>query len=193
MTDLTGKQVYDRARYQRLKADRLSKKLPDPIELLIPEELAYIAGLIDGEGTIYVGYVGPKRRSVYPHVGVAMTHYDVLQWFGSKIGAGTIKLNNHTNRRRYNERIRTQRPQFIVKIFGRKAQLLCQRILPYLKVKQQQARLVTQFPVDTRSGPGNYIPDEIQAIRMKLREQINGLNHTIGLTWEEWDKRRSRG
>ncbi len=34
---------------------------PDPILSLTPEERAYLAGLIDGEGCIYVAAIGPKR------------------------------------------------------------------------------------------------------------------------------------
>ena len=61
-TGYASKKEYDRARYLRLKAEREAQKPKDAIETLMPEERAYIAGLIDGEGSIYVAAVGPKRR-----------------------------------------------------------------------------------------------------------------------------------
>src|SRR5213083_118746 len=96
------KQEYDRARYQQIKAQKLASQPPDPIELLTLEERASIAGLIDGEGCIYVAAVGPNRdRTVYPIVTIAMTHNGLIAWLAEKLQAGTIKLHNQTNLRRY--------------------------------------------------------------------------------------------
>jgi hypothetical protein len=66
-TGFASKKDYDRARYLRLKAERQARLPPEQIETLTSEERAYIAGLIDGEGSIFVTAVGPKRdRTVYP-------------------------------------------------------------------------------------------------------------------------------
>lgn len=170
-----AKTLYDRERYARLKAEREARRPPDPIATLTPEERAYLAGLIDGEGSIFVAAVGPQRhRSVYPIVTVAMTHHGVIEWMASRLEAGTVKRHNHTNVRRHphlKEQVRTQ-------VFGKRAKLLCEVLLPYLRVKTEQARLVTTFPTDARIAPGVKIEhSEINAIRYRLRDQINALNH----------------
>src|SRR5574340_772873 len=61
------KRAYDRARYVRRRDAARALQAPDPITLLSDTEAAYLAGLIDGEGSLYVGAVGPKRnRTCYP-------------------------------------------------------------------------------------------------------------------------------
>jgi hypothetical protein len=153
----------------------LAQRPPDAIETLTSEERAYIAGLIDGEGSIYVAAVGPNReRSVYPIVTVAMTHRGVIEWLAGRLAAGTVKLHNQTNLRRSPN----AKPQYRTQVFGKRAKLLCEAILPYLRVKAEQARLVSEFPVDARIAPGVKIDrSEINEARYRLRDQINALNH----------------
>ena len=173
--DLTPKQRYDRERYRKIKAQRDAQKPPDPIELLTPEECAYIAGIVDADGSIFVAAVGPERRkTVYPIVTVAMTYLPLIEWLAEKMEAGTIKLHNQTNMRRFPH----LKKQYRMQVFGKRAKLLCQVMLSYMKVKHEQARLVSTFPTDARIAPGVKIErSEINAIRYRLRDQINGLNH----------------
>jgi len=177
----TEKKAYDRARYQQIKAQRLADRPPDPITLLTLEERAYIAGLIDGEGSIYVAAVGPNRdRTVYPIVTIAMTHDGLIKWLAEKLQAGTVKLHNQTSLRRYPY----LKPQYRMQVFGKRAKLLCQVIYPYLRVKKEQARLVGEFPCDARIAPGVKIAKtDINEIRYRLRDQINSLNHVPD--WKE--------
>jgi hypothetical protein len=174
-TGFATKAEYDRARYTRLKAARDATRPPDPIDTLSSEECAYLAGLIDGEGSIFVAAVGPHRsRTVYPIVCVAMTHRGVIEWLCSRLAAGTAQLHNSTNLRRHPD----WKPQYRFQVFGKRAQLLCRRILPYLRVKAEQARLVCEFPCDARIAPGVKIErSAINVVRYPLRDQINALNH----------------
>lgn len=53
-----------------------------------PEQYAWLAGLIEGEGTITLR-LQPKGRRAYPEIVVQMTDLDVLEkahnWFGGKL------------------------------------------------------------------------------------------------------------
>ncbi len=166
-TGFATQKEYDRARYIKLKAKRMAQKPPDPITTLMPEERAYIAGLIDGEGSIYIAAVGPKRdKTVYPIVTVAMTHLGVIEWLTERLKAGTIKLHNQTNLRLYPY----MKPQYRFQVFGKRAQLLCEAMLPYLKVKKEQASLVMEFPTDARIAPGVKIDrTEINEVRFATK------------------------
>ena len=166
---------YDRDRYARLTAARDAARGPDPIETLSGEECAYLAGLIDGEGSIFVAAVGPQRsRTVYPIVCVAMTHRGVIDWLCVRLSSGTVQLHNSTNLRRHP----TYKPQYRFQVFGKRAQLLCRKMLPYLRVKSEHARLVCEFPCDARIAPGVKIErSEINETRYRLRDRINALNH----------------
>ena len=168
------KRDYDRSRYSTYRAHELASRPPDAITGLTTDERAYIAGLIDGEGCINVAAVGPNRnRTVYPMVTVAMTHRGVINWLAERLQAGTVKLHNQTSLRRHP----TYKPQYRFQVFGKRAQLLCKALLPYLKVKDQQARLVLDFPTDARIAPGVKIErSAINEVRYRLRDQINSLN-----------------
>lgn len=189
-TGFASKKEYDRARYLRKKQEREATKPPDLILTLTNEERAYLAGLIDADGSIYIAAVGPKRdKTVYPIVVVAMTHKPVIEWLGERL-AVTIRLHNQTNLKRFPY----MKPQFRFQVFGKRAKLLCEAILPYMRVKNEQARLVTTFPTDVRIAPGITIDKTgVNEIRFKLRDEINGLNHVDGRQTVPKDKRKFFG
>jgi len=114
-TGFESKRAYDRARYLKKKAEREAKRPPDPITLLSVEERAYIAGLVDGEGSIYIAAVGPRReRTVYPIVTVAMTSREVIEWLAALVHAGKVQLHNQTNLRRHPY----MKPQYRFQLLG---------------------------------------------------------------------------
>lgn len=172
---LTRNHELERERYRKKREAQLAARPADPVAQLSDIDAAYIAGIIDGDGCIYVTAVGPERsRTVYPSVVVAMTHLGVIKWLQERLGAGTIKKHNTSTRRKNPH----WKEQFRVQLVGRRAQLLCGKILPYLIVKKEQARLVCEFPIDMRSGPGVKInATHVNEIRYRLRDQINALNH----------------
>jgi hypothetical protein len=191
-TGFATQKDYNRARYLTQKAEREKAKQPDPISLLSDVERAYIAGLVDADGSIYAAAVGPKRdKTVYPIVVVAMTHKPVIDWLCKTIGGKTkARLHNQTNLRRYPY----MKPQYRFQIFGKRAKLLCETMLPFMRVKDEQARLVTTFPTDARIAPGVTIDmSEINATRFALRDQINGLNHVNGRQTVPVEKRKFFG
>jgi hypothetical protein len=58
--------------------------------LMTPEEKAYLAGIIDGEGSIMLLRFH-HNQSHSPCVSIASTSNELLEWVKSKPGIGTIK------------------------------------------------------------------------------------------------------
>lgn len=169
------KKDYDRERYLKIKTEKESRKPKDKILLLSDVDCAYIAGLIDGEGSLYISAVGPNRRkTVYPVVVVAMTEKPVIEWLKEVCDSGNIQLHNQTNLRKYPY----MKPQYRFNLFGKRAQLLCKRIHPYLKVKKEQAEIIMSFVCDVRIAPGVKISKDINEVRLELRDRCNALNHS---------------
>lgn len=102
-----------------------------------------------------------------------MTHRGVIDWVARTLGKSSVKLNNHTMIHKNPER---WKPQWKYQLFGKRAQLLCRRLLPYLKVKDEQAKIILEFPCDLRVAPGAKIDEKINATRYELRRRIRGLN-----------------
>lgn len=127
-------------------------------------DCAYLAGLIDGEGTI-----GVRSRSdgfVNVELGVCMTTPAPLHWAMATTGAGGIY---HRPERRLN-----RRDAYFWKV-GQAAQIatILRQIIPYLKVKQAEARLFLVF-AHLRSAPrvsGRRNSPEVEAIIARLMSE----------------------
>lgn len=162
--------VRSRASYWHSRKAVLDARGPDPITLLTAEERAYIAGIVDGEGTIYIAH---NRKTMYPMLSVAMTHRGVIEWLSAKIRTPVIGLNNHTALRRHPN----WRPQWIFRMQGRRAQLLCAVLRPYMRVKAEHADLVATYPIDARIAAGVKIEStDINRAREEIRLKIKKLN-----------------
>lgn len=171
-TEFASKKEYDRARYLRLKAQKQSDReaKSEALEELSVEDRCYLAGLIDGEGSIVM--LSCKRLDTcYPSVMVAMTHEPVIKWVAEKLNA-SYYLHNHTNLRR-NPKLK---PQYMARVNGYKAKKLCQILLPFLKVKNIQAELVAQFPDDFRKAPGCRLDEASKQMRLAIKHKVDALN-----------------
>lgn len=132
-------------------------------------DLAYIAGLLDGEGSFCCLFLGRdrNRRTCHPVVCVSMTDEGVIRWLGDVL---SVAVSTHKRRENY-------RRQFAVRVSGKRAVALCGRLKPFLRVKQKQAELMMTFPADGRLGPGNVIEGTaLNAQRLRLYDEINNLN-----------------
>lgn len=102
-------------------------------------ELAYLAGLFDGEGSISVY---PKIRKkegdvrCYPVIAIGMSDKEGLQLFSEVLGGSPV-----TGEKRKNPRP-NHKPMFECRAIGAKAHQILGRLLPYLRVKKHRAEVV---------------------------------------------------
>lgn len=150
----------------RLKAEREVLRVPDPLLSLTETERAYMAGLIDGEGSISCLWHA-KGKTCYPVLTVAMTDFGVIEWLGAKWHVAVSRMPR---------RGEGYLPQVFVRISGHRVKLLCSLLLPYLHVKRRHAELIDDFPLDERKAPGVKLSAAIYQRRSELRAQVNALN-----------------
>ncbi|MCC6545330.1 MAG: LAGLIDADG family homing endonuclease [Nitrospirae bacterium] len=118
------------------------------------EEAAYIAGLIDGEGTISLSrkHRADNRQLV---VSISNTERNLLNYVQETVGAGLITTkrtsrDNHT-------------PSFTYSISNRQALDLLKQITPYLKsYKFGRATLVIDNYVRLTPRNGRYTSNQIE-------------------------------
>lgn len=109
------------------------------------DDLHYAAGIVDGEGTIFISELSArgKRKSPQFRCSVAVGMCDPLVpmlfagWFGGSL---------HT----YPGRKPGQRAITYWRANNRAAEAFCRLISPYLRLKRQQAELVLAFYDDPR-------------------------------------------
>jgi hypothetical protein len=181
MTDaqLQAKREYDHARYLRQRAERDAARPPDVITLLDDVTTAYLAGLTDADGSIFVTHTN-RLRTYYPAVCWAMTHLPTVEWVTHTLNATAV---THQSRDQADRRAAAWgksrfKVQYRTQVTGARAQLLCRRMLPFMQTKQEQALLVVEFPVDERRAPGRRLDDGIRARREELGKAITALNRS---------------
>lgn len=112
------------------------------VDTLSDTQWAYIAGMIDGDGSITISRHSytPKTypRPYYsPQLCIYNTNKEVIDTIGEWIGFGGVYKKEYKNH---------YRTQYIFRLFGKKAKLVLQGVLPYLIIKREQAEIVLDLP-----------------------------------------------
>jgi hypothetical protein len=130
---------------------------------LSSEELAYIAGFIDGEGEVsFFPVKKGGRRYWHPLIKISNTNAEVIEWLRTSIG-GRISCT------RKNERCK---PCWTLTISGYTGTYyLLKKLLPYLIVKRRQAEILLYY-ADLAKGGEARSSEKM----LKLVEEARSLN-----------------
>lgn len=106
-------------------------------------EIAWCAGLFDGEGCIFIARQRRKAKSdgYSLRIAIAMVHRDTLEMFVARVGAAT-RICEHRSRAR---NTRTSRDSWQWMIQGRGAAEILVKLLPYLVTKRAEAEIALRF------------------------------------------------
>jgi len=134
-------------------------------------DLAYAAGIIDGEGSIYIGFGSERgRRNYRTIIEVANTKLELLFWLRDRFG-GSVPP---TCRKGPSLRAR---PVWRWTLAGlAPITRMLEGILPYLVLKRAQAVLALEFAATKEKG-GRPISAENHAKRTDICTKIRALNH----------------
>jgi LAGLIDADG endonuclease len=102
-------------------------------------DIAYIAGLFDGEGSINIFRKKNKSGSFsyYLEITITNTDFPVLSWLQSVLGGRVDKTSNI--------KLQGSRPLRRWRASCRDAHRILLTLLPYLRVKKTQAELAIEF------------------------------------------------
>ena len=109
-------------------------ELEEKIRSISPIDLAYIAGIVDGEG--YIGLINQEsgKRRIALRLTVVMNNHAVMRWLCKTTGLGALKREPRHIRGNRQESYRWQ-------VTCRQAAHLLMALYPFLKVKRQQAEI----------------------------------------------------
>lgn len=128
---------------------------PRTVARLTPEDAAYLAGLIDGEGSIALSrlHSNANRQLV---VTISNTEKPLLVWVRATIGVGKI-----TTKAVYSVR---HAPAFAYTVANRQALALLRQVAPFLRTyKRQRADLVLSRYLELTPRNGRYSLAQRQA------------------------------
>lgn len=131
------------------------------------EEKAYIAGIIDGEGSIML-LKFHSNQFPSPCISISSTTLELLQWIKSKTNVGTIK-----GKKNYN--LEKHKNSFTYAVKYNDAINLLVEIEPYLiiKSKKKRAKMIIEKYKDLTPRNGRYSNEMIEAKETFYKEFIN--------------------
>jgi hypothetical protein len=143
-------------------------------------ELAYLAGIVDGEGSIYIGNYSKNPKTGVPHfqtnMQVTNTDKSLIDWlfntFGGLVSARTAKQTPENSRKAV----------FNWTASGDRVTHLCELILPYVIIKRRQVEIMlkiraTYLPTSVKGRIGTQPhTDEVIAFRQACMDEMRGLH-----------------
>ena len=149
-----------------------------------PLILAYLAGIIDGEGSLciyrvnpatYNRYQTPNFRSV---LNISNTKKELFDWI--KYHFGNLNKSKKHKRSIFKKNSTHERWIYEWVVQGHRLVDICTQVLPYLVLKRRQCELILEFrkTYENQKGCGAHSPlnPEIIAIREDIRVEMCRLN-----------------
>ena len=125
-----------------------------------PAELGYLAGLIDGEGTISIQNLFTRKQKNYLsyqqknlRVGIVNTNIEVLLWIASVFG-GSVCKRGVKNKEKH-------KMGYFWCVSNRKAEEIINLVMPYLKIKKMQAEIGINFRKTFGKGSGGLTREKV--------------------------------
>jgi hypothetical protein len=141
------------------------------IKELSETDKAYLAGIMDGEGAIYISRKkDPTMKAGYGYrmvLGVANTDLPLMNWLVEATGLGTVKP-----RKRHSPKHKQAYDWYLWSI---QAYQFLKAISPYLKQKKQRATIAMSFMEKHSTHKGYLTPEEANA-QVAVYDEMKILN-----------------
>jgi hypothetical protein len=139
-----------------------------------PEQLAYLAGIIDGEGCFYFGCVKQGRygNGTQWHCKLTVNCCDkcLIDWLKDLFGGAQQRQYRYTSKRAY------ERPTYTWDASGALLDYILLKILPYLVIKREQCLTFIEIRKTYRNIGSKRLPDEVVEERTRLLSVMRNLN-----------------
>ena len=144
-----------------MKTLQTLEEIIESYDSLTEMDFAYIAGIIDGEGSIRI-FKQPQAKTYSLTIGVANTSIELLEWLKSKLGGsfamGRDGDDNH-------------KPVYYWTLSSVPSEALLYRISKYLVIKRDRAQTALMFRLTFEDFRGGYGGTRVSEENLKLREQ----------------------
>lgn len=142
---------------------------------ILETELAWMAGFLDGEGSIMLGKTSKTQKPgfyFWRRITISNTRYDILEIFKSRFG-GSIRKCTKTKLNVNSKNM------FFWCVASKEGEVFLKSIYPYIKLKKIQADLYLEFSkmIPTHGGgPGYGLTDENIKDRLDFVNRMKALN-----------------
>ncbi len=136
--------------------------------------IAYMAGLVDGEGCFYSGKVkqGKYGNGWQFHTALVLSSCDecIIEWLEKTFGG------KRESRYRWTSTKSHYRPVFNWRAQGPMLDFLCPLLLPYLIIKKRQCEVMIKIRTTYANIGSKRLSSEIAQQRIELISQLRSLN-----------------
>lgn len=140
-------------------------------------ELAWLAGVVDGEGCFRINLPGLKGNRRYhgtPSFTIAMGHRPTMERVGEMLGKPPSKQGWLTGR---------IRQLYGIRLFGENALMVARILRPYLLTKAEEAWLLLEMRAQCPKRMGGQDPLSIEEKALRLGYSL-ALKNAKKLSWE---------
>ena len=138
---------------------------PDVADHLTDTQLAYIAGIVDGEGCVSSTYPKSAARPLF--LALTMIHRPTILWLKTVVGGGVV---------RHQTRQGGVRQAWTWLLSGIRAYALLRRLVPFMHTKREEAKVACRigetFFVNQVRGR---VTPEVHALRNEAGQQLRDL------------------
>ena len=132
-------------------------------------QIAYLAGIIDGEGTVNITYVA-KRDSYRLRIQVVNTDKRLIDWLHENFHSHIYEVKRHSLQ---NPKWRKRYEWFL---FPKRDTLpLLKSLIPFLICKKEQMKIAVSF-IETTGKMGKRLSRDVYKARKEYKERLNALN-----------------
>jgi len=137
-------------------------------------QIAYLAGIVDGEGCFYLGQVkqGKYGSGFQFHSMLKVTSCDevLILWLENVFGG------QKDSRYRWTSKQAFTRPIYNWQATGEMLDYICPLILPYLIIKDYQCKVMMRYRLTSKNIGSKRLPEDIIAKRLELITEMRNLN-----------------
>jgi len=137
-------------------------------------DFAYLAGIIDGEGSIVL-HQDPRDRRVWGEIQISNTSEYLVSWILLKFGGRVYTASQS----RKNSVSYSKKQVYLIRWNGKQSKDLIPRLLPYLTIKKEKALLLLRLVEIPRPQKSSKKHKEIQ--NMIYREFCMARKQTGGI------------
>uniref|UniRef100_A0A6M3J686 Putative homing endonuclease n=1 Tax=viral metagenome TaxID=1070528 RepID=A0A6M3J686_9ZZZZ len=149
---------------------------PVAMNILAENDAAYIAGFVDGEGSIcfHRNHKNDSKTTTYsPRLRITNTNKDVLDWIAVVIGLGKVRSQKlYAN---------NTKPVYEWYASGRYSIAVLKQLIPFLKVKKLQAETCVSYGLTLQKSGRLRLAQEVIDEREILRNNVVSLNRTSAM------------
>lgn len=144
-------------------------------------QIAYLAGIMDGEGTFFIGDYSGNRKNGDKHfqvvIKITSTDKCLIDWVLNIFG-GTYAFYKASKVSK-----KSRRDVHIWQATGDRLQHICELMIPYLIIKKKQAEILVEMRKTYKNQMNvkgiqcvQRIPSDVLAFRQKLLQDLRSLH-----------------